>query len=202
MNFFFLEDEPRYGRRVDHYFWSLNNPVLQDRLAELLSQGHYEVDALHCPVPALDLTFGDDGKCRPVLLERAIYDHWKVLGSVPEIARHMMSRPLPTTGLQALAFVAIRGYRDVSIVGMDFYQTRERYAYVVPSSVAARMDPKHLKPGYEAGAHSLQADIGFLATILRCFPRLRIHNVAKSPLLASVLDGTARIEVMYDNPSF
>lgn len=201
-NFFFLEDSKRYGNIVDHYFWSLNNPDLHDGLVGVLREGEYIIKKMYSPVPAHDLTFRKENGEKNLLLQNCIYDHWKRISHNSELARYLMSRPLPTTGLQALATLAIAGYRDFTIVGMDFYQNSERYSYTATLDMQKYMNPKHFLSGYEKGAHSLEIDISFFVSILKQYPRIRINNITNNKIIDDIVTGKEYNYTQYSNPAY
>ncbi|MEJ8476992.1 alpha-2,3-sialyltransferase [Roseibium algae] len=201
-NFFFLEREARFGNKVNHYFWSLNNPTLHDGLVEVLNNKKYSIQKFYSPVPARQFKFEQKGILRHQLLNRLVFDHWKRISRNPEISRYLMSRPFPTTGMQALAMFAIEGYRDISVVGIDFYQTNVRYNYDPPAELLKAMDPKHFQAGYEKGAHSLDIDTSFLLTILENYPRIRIRNIANNHIFNELASRRRGRIVSYDNPAY
>lgn len=201
-NFFFLEDSQRFGRKVDYYFWGLNNPDLHDRLAEVVHEDRYSISRFFCPVPAHALSFRQARAPWAALLDRPIYDHWKVLARHPEIGRFMMSRPMPTTGLQMLATFAVLGVREFHVLGMDFYEGASRYAYEPPEDLVEVMDAKHFRPGYEAGAHSIQLDTSFFGVILESFPDIAVRSYSPTPTMRDVLARRRPIRVSFDNPAF
>ncbi|MVO18519.1 glycosyltransferase family 4 protein [Parasedimentitalea huanghaiensis] len=177
LNFFFLETENAYGPDVDYYFWAVNRPRLHDELRRVVQGEEYKFHRFLCPVP-LDLMDYTEGKVNadPFWEAEPPEDHWATIASVnPNLARIFMSRPLPTAGLQALAYFACKGYSDIHLFGMDFYQSADkRYAYDIPKDIASDLGSKHTTPGYEAGAHSLDGDLSFLRSILQEYPHLNL----------------------------
>jgi hypothetical protein len=199
-NFFFLEEEPNLGMKVDYYFWCLNNPDLHDRLVEVIASNRYDFSTFCCPVPSHLIAFGAARGPWSALLDRPIYDHWKTLSGHPEIGRFMMSRPMPTTGLQMLATFAVLGVREFHVLGLDFYEGTERYAYRPPADLVQSMDPKHFTPGYEAGAHSVHHDTSFLSVILEAFPDIAIRVYSPGKTMKEIIAGRRQIRVSFDNP--
>ena len=178
MNFFFLEDGTPYGKDVDHYFWAVNRERLHDELRRIVFDEEYRIHNFHCPVPPdlLDYKSGkviEDPFWNP---KDGLNDHWEAIADAnPRLGRVFMSRPLPTAGTQALAYFACKGYRKFHLFGMDFYQSADkRYSYDIPADIAADLGAKHTKPGYEAGAHSLDWDLNFLRSILSEYPEIDI----------------------------
>lgn len=177
MNFFFLENEPRYGTHVDWYFWAVDRKELHDHLRSILRENRYTIGTFMSGAPAEKLNYtngpvlGD-----PFFEEENFKQHWQIIAARPALARMMMSRPLPTCGLQALATLAIMGYRRFEMIGMDFYQSSSsRYAYSIPDNLAEKLGAKHTTPGYEAGAHGLKEDLDFFRAILTEFPDLELN---------------------------
>lgn len=200
-NFFFLEQQMRFGSHVDYYFWGLNNPDLHDRLTGVISQSRYTFSRFFCPVPVHALTFRSPSGPWAALLDRRIYDPWKILSREPELGRFMMGRPMPTTGLQMLATLAVLGIREFHLIGLDFYEGSVRYAYDPPDDLVQSMDPKHFRPGYEAGAHSVNHDSSFLSIILEVFPDIGIRAYSPGRVITAVLERTRPIRVSFDNPT-
>jgi glycosyltransferase involved in cell wall biosynthesis len=178
LNFFFLESGYPFGEVTDYYFWAVNRPSLHEELRKVWQERSYTIKNFMCPVP-VDLLDYEDGKVRddPFWSGSQPKDYWKsIIQNSPDVARAFMSRPLPTIGLQALAYFASEGYRNIHIFGMDFYQSNNaRYAYNVPESIANRLGEKHTRPGYEQGAHSLDADLRFLKSIISNYPDLVVN---------------------------
>jgi len=164
LNFFFLESGYPFGEVTDYYFWAVNRPSLHEELRKVWQERSYTIKNFMCPVP-VDLLDYEDGKVRddPFWSGSQPKDYWKsIIQNSPDVARAFMSRPLPTIGLQALAYFASEGYRNIHIFGMDFYQSNNaRYAYNVPESIANRLGEKHTRPGYEQGAHSTRCRLAF-----------------------------------------
>lgn len=196
MNFFFLEDRPFAGGRVDEYFWSVNNPELHSRLSIVIGSGEYSIDALNCPVPPSQFDF-KDGASPAVqqLSHRPVRDHWRLIATQPALARRMMTRPMPTTGLQALGAMACAGHRRFAIAGMDFYSTAgdSRYAYRIPEDLLLSLDPKDVTPGYEKGAHSLRSDLLFLDAVIEAFPDIEFELLSPQPLLEKHLQSRGKL---------
>lgn len=178
LNFFFLEEQMFYGRDVDYYFWAVNRKPLHDGLHKIASRGLYRFNEFYSPVPVTRMDY-TQGKVRkdPFFATDKLYDHWRMIGNNDPLGRRMMSRPLPTLGVQALATFAVMGVKRVYLFGLDFYQSEgSRYAFNVPDDIAEQLGSTHTTPGYEAGAHSLEADLEFLQTILAEFPDLELIN--------------------------
>jgi len=178
MNFFFLEEKLNYGRNVDYYFWAVNRKPLHDGLRKVVETGIYRFDTFFSCVPLSRMDY-TRGKVRnaPFFPEDKIFDHWRMIGQSDPLGRRMMSRPLPTLGVQALAAFAAMGAKRAYLFGLDFYQSADtRYAFDVPKDLANKLGDTHTTPGYEAGAHSLEADLEFLQTIIKEFPDLEIVN--------------------------
>lgn len=180
MNWFFLEDQPRYGRRVDAFFWSIDTPALHDELAAVVARGDYDIRAFFSPMRPSERHGG-----RKVPVERfaPAFDHWAVIAESPTLAREMMGRPLPTQGFQALAFALALGYRDIRLAGIDLYSSAgPRYGHKVPDRIARRLASKDIAGGYES-SHSRDRDLSFVATCRQQFPDARISALSDSPFL-------------------
>jgi hypothetical protein len=189
VNFFFLEDRPLAGGRVDHLFWAANEPAFYDHLSEVLATRRYSVTEFNCPIAPRDMKYTNGAVLdRPFFSAEQLVDHWVPISRHLNLARAQMQRPLPTTGLQALAFLAAIGHREIAIAGMDFYANpQDRYAFTVPDEIKAKLDPKHLKAGYEKNAHTLHADSTYLRLILEEFPDLKIEMLSDMPTLSALL---------------
>ncbi|MEM8747198.1 MAG: alpha-2,3-sialyltransferase [Actinomycetota bacterium] len=180
MNWFFLESEPHYGHDVDLFLFSVAQPELERRLTRVIESGQYEVRAIASP---MKIQAGRDGeRHRSALnaLRTPQLDHWSVIAENPVLARYMMSRPLPTQGMQALGFALSLGFRDVTICGVDMYaSTDTRYSYDIPDSVRRSLKDKDLAPGYE-DQHSLDRDLDFVDACVAQYPDAAIRYIGPS----------------------
>ena len=96
---------------------------------------------------------------------------------------------MPTTGLQALAAALALGFKEIHIIGMDFYQsTNKRYAYKVPRQIKNNMAAKHFKPGYEKGSHSLDADLNAWSVLVKSFPDAKIYSISENSYLSNLTE--------------
>ena len=183
MNWFFLEDRPIYGHRVDGVFSSIQNDGLLQRLGEIQENGPYEIGAFFQPF--LKTQDGDQVDQNRLLMPS--FDHWAIIASNPTLARFMMGRPLPTQGMQVIAFAAAIGFRDLRISGIDLYaETARRYAWDVPGDVRRHLKTKDVAPGYES-KHSLDLDLMFLRAVRANFD-FRMRGISKMELLAPFFD--------------
>lgn len=163
MNWFFLENEMTYGDQVDAFFWSVDNRGLRNALEMNDAINRYKIRGLFQPHNSTD-----DHEIRareskePGLPE---FDHWAVIATCPELARTMMSRPLPTQGMQAIAFAAILGFKTIRLAGVDMYGAPEkRYSWTVSEGAQRFLKEKDLQPGYEPH-HDIDRDLRFLETV-------------------------------------
>lgn len=182
-NWFFLEDHYRFGRNVDAYFWSVHNEGMLRGLEEAVRIGGYRIGAYFSPVVFKE--FSDESTLCSKLSFSPAYNHWRIIAGNPTLAADMMARPLPTQGIQMVATALELGFRDIHLVGMDFYQDpHSRYAWQVPPSVAdAWLGSKDLTPGYEA-CHEMAVDLRMLQHCMDWFPDARIRNLGRdNPLL-------------------
>jgi len=187
MNHFYLEKTPFANGRVDFLFWGVNEPVLHDNIAEQIKAKRYNISNFYCPVPYEELKFANRSN-KSIIDRRIYYDAWLKIAENPRLARAFMSRPLPTSGLQALACLLVMGYREYIVAGMDFYaESTKRYHYDVPDSITSKMDSKHFQPGYEKGAHSMSKDVAFLHILLDEFKDIKLNIASKMPVLVSTL---------------
>jgi alpha-N-acetylglucosamine transferase len=178
MNWFFLEKEYPFGRTVDGYFWTLSNEELETKLCEEIANQRYQIRHLFSPMRnRLEHTCSH--------IEQS--DFWLILAQNSAIAEFMQSRPLPTTGLQVLATALILGFEQISIIGLDFYESsRLRYCHSVPMGIASRLPKKDTTPGYEED-HSREVDFAFLRLLLELFPEARIDLKSASTEFAKVV---------------
>ena len=189
-NLFFLEDKYYLGKNIDAYFWSLYEENLQDKLYEIIISKKYHFGSYFFP---MDLNKFNNKRIKINKLHESTfqpsYDHWAIIATKPELSRLMMSRPLPTTGLQMIAVAMILGYTNIYIVGIDFYQsTDKRYAFEIPATIKNAMDAKHTTPGYEKGAHTYEYDLFFLFYLIKLYPNVKLHTLSKNSIMSSILD--------------
>ncbi len=166
MNWFFLEQEARFGSRVDGFFCSIQNDGLEERLEEIVRQGDYTIRAFFQPFIS---TYRATSQAKPSALLQPHFDHWSVIASHPTLARFMMGRPLPTQGMQVLAFAAALGFKDIRLAGIDMYAAAaRRYAWDIPADVRSHLQRKDVEGGYET-RHSLDVDLMFLRAVRGCY---------------------------------
>src|SRR3546814_9720048 len=76
-----------------------------------------------------------------------------------------MGRPLPTQGMQMIAFAAVLGFKKIYVAGIDLYEdAASRYAWNVPDEVRSQLKEKDYSGGYESN-HDLEVDLMFLRAI-------------------------------------
>ncbi|MDG1265119.1 MAG: alpha-2,3-sialyltransferase, partial [Ilumatobacter sp.] len=180
MNWFFLEDRYYFGRDVDCFFFSIPNRELERRLNALTREGDYRVRAIASP---MKVPVGRDGESHQSHLDELaipLLDHWSVIASNPVLARFMMSRPLPTQGVQVLATALALGFRDLTLCGVDMYESSDaRYGYAIPDDVRHALDAKDLQPGYEDN-HALDRDLDAIDACLLQFPDAQVKYIGPS----------------------
>lgn len=190
MNFFLLEDEPFAEGRVDYLFWAVDEPPLNEAIRDSVRSGRYDVKNFLCAVPYDNLRYSSSKmKDDPFVGPTKLADHWRIIATRPCLARTMLTRPLPTTGVQAIATLCVLGKRKFAIGGMDFYAgTDERYHYKFPHELQKRIGAEHFSPGWEKKAHSLAADLQFFEAVLNEFPDIEIELATDMPVLRSFLE--------------
>ena len=109
-NWFFLEERPLFGKVVDYYFQSVYNQGLINNLRSADIQLKYDIKRYCMPFLLNEKEVGPD--LNPVA------DHWAILATNSTLARFMMGRPLPTQGMQMIAFAAIMGFKKIYIAGI------------------------------------------------------------------------------------
>ena len=178
-----MENNYYFGKKADAFFWAVYNPILHDELHLVLQKKDYEVNRFFCPMSLIDKKRFEriESDNMHDLFFQPRFDHWKILSTVPEIARLLMGRPLPTLGLQALATGLILGFREIHVIGMDFYQsTSIRYAFELPEKIKNGMSSVHTTPGYEKKAHNFETDLHAYHVIRNKFPEARIYSLSKN----------------------
>ena len=160
MNWFFVEKKKIYGTGVDAFFWSVDNKGLREALELNDKLGEYDIRAFFQPHISTD-----DRSVRARNTEEwsaEEFDQWAVIATCPELARFMMSRPLPTQGVKAIAFAAILGFKTIRLTGIDMYGSPlKRYAWDIPPAAQEYLEEKDLCPGYEPH-HDMDRDLRFL----------------------------------------
>lgn len=184
MNWFFLEADKTYGHRVDAFFWSMHTPALQDELTEVAGRRDYEIKTFFAPMRTERTT--KDGETLDERL-KPMFDHWALIAENATFARSMMGRPLPTQGMQVLAFALTLGFEDVYLSGFDLYDSTEhRYAYAIPDRIAQKLNSKDLRPGYES-AHDYDRDVAFFETCRAQYPKAKLTALSDSKFLNTYL---------------
>lgn len=187
-NWFFLESHYHYGRHVDAWFYAIEHQLLEQRLHEQISAGIYDVDAISSPMFVPALRDGEEWASRLHELGMAEWDHWNLIAENPTLGRFLMSRPLPTSGMQILGFALAAGFREIHLVGVDMYESTDaRYGHAVPDDVRASLKAKDLTPGYEAN-HAIARDLAFLDHLLELHPDATIYNHGPSRHLKARLE--------------
>jgi hypothetical protein len=190
-NMFFLEDRYYLGKDIDAYFWSVYREELHDTLENMVTSNKYNINSFFYP---MNLNSFNGKKERISINERHTklftpsYDHWAIMATKPEIARLLMSRPLPTTGLQMLAVAMILGYKEIYLVGIDFYQSTDvRYAFDIPDDIKKTIGNIHFKPGYEAGAHSFEYDLFFFTILRELYPDVKLYSISEHSYISTLI---------------
>lgn len=186
-NWFFLEQENFYGDRVDGFFWSVDNAGLRDNLVDIQRLDKYNISAFFQPFQASDLREKVVTASTAHLMPN--FDHWAVIASNPTLARFMMGRPLPTQGMQMIAFAAILGFKKIHISGIDLYADfSQRYGWDVPESVRQHLKDKDVAGGYEK-KHSLDLDLQFLRAIREQY-EFELIGLSRMEIMTPYLDRT------------
>ncbi|WP_105385826.1 alpha-2,3-sialyltransferase [Neorhizobium alkalisoli] len=188
-NWFFLEEEKRFGDRVDGFFWSVENKGLRNAIQEIQARDQYTIKAFFQPF------LPSDAKDRVVNGTAAAmlpnYDHWAVIATNPTLARFLMGRPLPTQGMQMIAFAAILGFNKIYLAGIDLYeQAASRYAWNVPEDSRKHLQEKDYKGGYESN-HDLEVDLMFLRAVREQY-KFELIGLSQMNVMAPYLDGSER----------
>jgi lipopolysaccharide biosynthesis glycosyltransferase len=146
-------------QHVEVYFASKNERKMFDRLNLKLRDGLLpKLNTIFTPFPIN--TFSGDIK---------LFDHWSIIAHNAALARFMMTRPLPTQGVQMIACAAISGARSIETLGIDLYSSNtERYAFEYPEVVKTSLMKKDLEAGYENN-HELDVDLIFMLETLNNF---------------------------------
>ncbi|WP_084398677.1 glycosyltransferase family 4 protein [Henriciella aquimarina] len=189
MNMFFTEPTPRFGERVDGYFWANDLDVMYELMQSTHENKVYDYKLFFTPNeirPERPSGKAIADKCRKILHPR--YDHWWLIGHHPDVVRNMLLRPLPTQTFQAVATALILGFREIHLVGIDMYRNKgQRYAHDYSEDIKSRLAEKHRKPGYEPTAHSERRDLAFLSHLMKTFPDAKIYNASSVSPLKDVL---------------
>ncbi|MGP1351976.1 MAG: alpha-2,3-sialyltransferase [Parasphingopyxis sp.] len=174
-NWFFLEDHYRLGTTVDAFFWSIFNEGLMRGLKEAVGTGGYEVKSRFSPTEIEDR--GTDSTDSYALVDIPLFNHWRLIGHIPELAHLMMMRPLPTQGVQMIATAVALGFKRIYTAGIDFYQsTDRRYAFDVPDTARSWLQAKDYSPGYES-KHDLAVDLRALEIIFDTAEGVEFYNL-------------------------
>lgn len=167
-NWFFLENEAKFGLDVDAYFCGIYN---QEMLRQL-SQSKYNIKRFFAPFNFFEHSSINDYLYRSNFV--ACYSHWNLISENYALGKEFVKRPLPTQGIQMIATAAILGFKNIEIYGIDFYQGEgERYFYSQTEKSRRALESKDIEPGYEAN-HSIDTDKRILSLIQQEFPDTNI----------------------------
>lgn len=168
-NWFFLEEKPRFGTRVDAYFYSIYN---QEMLKQL-SESCYQIRRHFRPFNIFTSPTNNE-----YLYEGDVYNvinHWVILSKYPEIAKQMIKRPLPTQGVQMILTMAALGFVNIETYGIDFYKNLDkRYCYEQNERSIKALQTKDITPGYEKD-HSFEKDKKLVSLAKILFPKTDIR---------------------------
>ena len=206
VNLFMLENEYKFGRRVDAVFWCIYRRIIHAAIEACTKYSFYEIhnyfripNIIDPPIPDL--------KRQSLEYDRMFQPnqwHWEWFKQVPEFDEYFFNRKhggLPTVGLQALAVGLLLGFKDIYISGIDFYRKMgdepssfsNRYAHDIPDFVLDLIADQHKVPGYESDKHSEDIDISFFSLLARMFPDSNIRVTSEMspvkdliPLAASI----------------
>lgn len=169
-NWFFLEDKPYFGTRVDAYFCGIYN----EEMLRQLAKSCYSVKRVFCPFNIFKQFDIDSYLTSKSMAE--INSHWAIIAENPHIAKEFIRRPLPTQGVQMIATAAVLGFKEIQVYGVDFYSISEgqdRYCYQQTERSIGALEQKDITPGYEAN-HSYETDQHVLKIIKNEYPRINI----------------------------
>jgi hypothetical protein len=187
MNWFFLESHYQFGSHVDAWLYAIPNQGLESHLRDEIASGRYTLDRLCSPMRVPALREGERWFSQLYDLGLEELDHWAAIARNARLGRFFMSRPLPTSGMQALGFALTSGFKEIYLCGIDLYEQGEaRYGYVVPDEIRAVLEAKDVAPGYEE-KHALDRDLAFLLACLEEFPDAEVYTASDSRHLERVL---------------
>ncbi len=134
LNWFFLEPTINFGRQVDWYTPSFSELILIHVLRHVIAGEHYDIKQL---IYRESLStkhymrryrryFGDD------FVQQLYEKHGRNMFAVSELPTGVQAifnqqNKNPITGVLAFTQAAAMGFRDIRIVGMDFYHNDSRY---------------------------------------------------------------------------
>ena len=180
-NWFFLEKNKNFGSRVDAYFYSVYNEYLYRNVSNL----KYNIKSIFRPFKIVE----DSIKPKDLLyskIDRPVFDHWSVISNNKKLAYMMMNRPLPTQGVQMIAFAAIVGFKIINVAGIDFYNDiNKRYNYNIKDEYKKYLKEKDINPGYEKD-HELNNDLKFLKSIIDEY-NIQINCISDMPVMNEFL---------------
>jgi glycosyltransferase involved in cell wall biosynthesis len=181
MNHFYKEEIKRYGVVVDGFFAAVDHKFLYDNIADIAENGTYSIRRYFNPL-SLDHRAFADRRLRYKQCMNEFIDHWAIFSRCPRAAQLLKLRPLPTQGIQALATALELGFRHIYVVGMDLYANASvRYSWTYSDSEIEQLGTRHAKPGYEEGAHTLDADLRFLDVLLDEYREAHVTFLSDNP---------------------
>lgn len=196
MNHFYKEEHKNYGDVVDGFFAAVDHKLLYDNISDAVTEKRYQIRRYFNPLSLDHRAFADRKQKYGESLGEFI-DHWAVINRCPESARLMTLRPLPTQGIQTLAAALEWGFKEIYVVGMDLYSDPNvRYSWTYSEKEISSLGKKHATPGYENGAHTLDADLLFLDALLSEYVDADVKFLSSNPEVSrrSRVSGTGRIQ--------
>lgn len=194
-NWFFLESVYYFGTRVDAVFWSVYNAGLHRELAKQVREKRYDIAHFLFPFHLQDDLPSESSINYPFTPS---FDHWSLLAQNARLARTLMSRPLPTQGVQMIATAAALGFKHIHVAGIDFYADPEnRYNYSIPDQIKTFLSPKDYIGGYEA-AHELAIDLQILRLVKEEYKDVRIFSHGLYSRYPDIFEEPARKDIYFN----
>src|SRR3546814_7605392 len=102
----------------------LENKGLREAIEDIQARNEYTINAFFQPFRSSDAKDRLVNKNVDSFLPN--FDHWAVIATNSTLGRFLMGRPLPTQGMQMIAFAAVLGFKTIYVVGIDLYEDAAR----------------------------------------------------------------------------
>jgi hypothetical protein len=174
INHFYADTRKLFGQQFNDWYFAAADEDMCARVASLRDSGEFSFERI--------VTSSPNSVAVSFMTDVPIKNPWLALAAHPVFCDYYLRgrrANLPTSGLQALHFYLSEGFREVLIIGFDFYSSAGgRYAF---ADAVSQLGVRHRGiEGYESNKHSLETDLIYLKQVVQEYPDCRI-SVSADP---------------------
>ena len=179
-NQFYFEEKYYLGREIKGVFF--NPGVFHEQyftLKTLMERGEYACEEIYCG----RMLWGSQEPDNSEFFEMVypdVREVYKLLADYPKIAsflkgQDLLYRKRATTGVVMLLVAALQGYREMHLIGIDFYESGD-YAFEFKKENLLELIPAFKKES-KAKIHTKEFDIAVIEMLRECFD-LKLYDLS------------------------